>query len=243
MSRRGKARREAHYAIEYSSPLTLCWFKGFKRTKRFVLVFETWGNPDLKNTREITEYDTEAEWKEEASLLDEYYADTPKPTLRDKEIKNGRWLYHGDYYKDTMHGTSCYISYDYVIEDKAKFWGYIVLDFEKQDIIKFGGEGIKSCWKERFKDYKRYQLLDAFFRGDDEIPAGYNWDSGEYRGWLRFRWGDGKNAIDYRPPKKCGLHTCGEEYNEEEESYLDELEKDFQKSDDKEWVTTRLDRW
>ena len=38
--------------------------------------------------------------------------------------------------------------------------------------------------------------LDFFFRGPSEIPENYKWDTGEYEGWLQFRWGDGKNAIE-----------------------------------------------
>jgi len=38
--------------------------------------------------------------------------------------------------------------------------------------------------------------LDFFFRGPSEIPEDYKWDTGEYEGWLQFRWGDGKNAIE-----------------------------------------------
>lgn len=37
--------------------------------------------------------------------------------------------------------------------------------------------------------------LDFFFRGPSEIPPNYEWDEGEFQGWLQFRWGDGKNAI------------------------------------------------
>lgn len=37
--------------------------------------------------------------------------------------------------------------------------------------------------------------LDFFFRGPLEVPENYNWDIGEYDGWLQFRWGDGKNKI------------------------------------------------
>ncbi len=43
----------------------------------------------------------------------------------------------------------------------------------------------------------RLSKLDFFFRGPHEVPEDYKWDTGEYEGWLQFRWGDGKNAITY----------------------------------------------
>ena len=46
-----------------------------------------------------------------------------------------------------------------------------------------------------FKFKNKLQELDFFFRGPSEIPPDYKWDIGEYEGWLQFRWGDGKNAI------------------------------------------------
>ena len=41
----------------------------------------------------------------------------------------------------------------------------------------------------------KLEKMDFFFRGPDEVPKDYKWDEGEYKGWLQFRWGDGKNAI------------------------------------------------
>lgn len=42
----------------------------------------------------------------------------------------------------------------------------------------------------------KLEELDFFFRGPSEVPEDYKWDTGEYEGWLQFRWGDGKNAIE-----------------------------------------------
>jgi hypothetical protein len=224
-------------------PRSIFWLNDLKktRTKRYVLVFETWGNPDMKPVRTINEYDTTKGWKEEAALIDECYADTPKPREREREWneRTKTWNYFGDYSKSDMHSIH---PYNYVFDNDAKFWGYVVLDFELQNVVKFGGEGIKDCYKECFKDYHKYQLLDAMFRGEDEVPKGYKWDDGEYKGWLRFRWGDGKNSVDYRPPRKCGIHTC-ETYSDEEENYLDQLEEEFSKAGDREWIVERQDRW
>jgi len=244
MGLHGRRRREGHYYGDYSyhsNPINE--LKDFNRTKRFVLVFQIWGaTKDVKTT--VTQYDTEAEWKEEARLLEEYYADTLRPKVKQKvldDYKRRKVYYYERYTASSIHTYSPENTYDF--DDGSKFWGYIVLDYEKCDIIKFGGDGIKYHYKENYKDYSRLAFLDATFRGKDEIPKGYVWDTGEYKGWLRFRWGDGKNAVDYRPPKKCGLHTCGETYDDKEESALDKLEEDFQKADNKEWIITRLDRW
>ena len=55
-------------------------------------------------------------------------------------------------------------------------------------------------------------MLDNLFRGEDEIPKGYIFDNGEYEGWLQYRWGDGKNAVNCKEPsckpkkKKYGKH-------------------------------------
>jgi hypothetical protein len=62
-----------------------------------------------------------------------------------------------------------------------------------------------NCYTEanRILPYLHYDInnrlskLDFFFRGPHEVPEDYKWDTGEYEGWLQFRWGDGKNAITY----------------------------------------------
>ena len=52
------------------------------------------------------------------------------------------------------------------------------------------------------KSNKDLYFLDEYFCGPSEVPKDYDWDDGEYEGWLQFRWGDGKNAIGYTEPKK-----------------------------------------
>ena len=72
-----------------------------------------------------------------------------------------------------------------------------MLDFEKQAILGTGGTSLYDD-----KSMQSLRIKDNYFRGDDEIPEGYVWHQGEYEGWLQYRWGDGKNALDYVAPKK-----------------------------------------
>ena len=55
-----------------------------------------------------------------------------------------------------------------------------------------GGVGLHDFWN----PMKSLAILDRYFRKEGEVPKDYVWDINEYEGWLRFRWGDGENAID-----------------------------------------------
>ena len=72
--------------------------------------------------------------------------------------------------------------------------------------MKYINEDYKYCNTEHLgsfdKKTNRLYIKDYVFRGENEIPKNYHWDDGEYEGWLQFRWGDGKNAIDYVEPTK-----------------------------------------
>lgn len=157
-----------------------------------MVIFSTWGKDlnyynnafisklrGLNHLKEFvhteTEYDTEAEWREETELLDEMYADTPRPhTEYDVNLKRNVIVFRpGD-----------------------KFWGYLVLDFEKTSILKVGGDGIFRYHSNMSQLKVPLYMLDEFFRGDDEIPKGYVFDEGEYVGYLLYRWGDASNAIE-----------------------------------------------
>ena len=109
------------------------------------------------------------------------------------------------------------------------------------------------------------ELYDILFRGPDEIPKDYEWDIGEYEGWLQYRWGDGKNAIDYvelakpEKPKEqdnydwddCWALSTGTE--EQRQFYLDKLglnetendkiENEFLKEEDIEKLKRLENRW
>ena len=214
-----------------------------------MVIFSMWGKSlsdrkmrGLYNLHEFvhteTEYDTEAEWKEETNLIEEVYADTPRP--QQAPIPGDKWH-----------------SKEWVFNVEDRFWGYIVLDFEREKIVKVGHDGIYSDhariidhWR---KEYVTLKMLDIYFRGDDEIPKDYKWDLGEYDGWLQFRWGDGKNAVKCDEPackrprkKKYGLH---EQYNEDDYDELEneiqaELMQDkFNAQMEKEEIVKKLERW
>lgn len=117
--------------------------------------------------------------------------------------------------KITIDGKKKYHSSSLLFKDeKTRLWGYVIGDTETNGIIEWGGLRMKYI----NEDYKYYGLnaplssfdkktnklyiKDYVFRGENEIPKNYHWDNGEYEGWLQFRWGDGKNAIDYVEPTK-----------------------------------------
>ena len=104
---------------------------------------------------------------------------------------------------------------EYYTEEGEKKCGYLVLDYEVEKAILDGGDGYLPEGTCR-KFNKDLEKLDTYFRGPNEIPEGYVWDEGEYKGWLQFRWGDGKNAVGWKPPKD----KFNKPLSEEEIEYL-----------------------
>ena len=198
-----------------------------QHTKRYGIVFDKWSIYHYH--RDITEYDTLKEVNEEAALIDEMYKDTPRP-----EHKYAKW----NRYCNTK--STAISDYAWCAENFGEaFWGYLIVDFEEEKIIRWGHDCLRSYNKE--SDVRR--VKDFIFRGDDEVPKDYKWDVGEYDGWLQYRWGNGKNSIKYGDDaiidtKDCGKVKCScmrhcsrtkkkkfatKEYNEAEDAYLDKL--------------------
>lgn len=149
-----------------------------RHTKRYGIVFDKWST--YNSHRDITEYDTMKEVNEELALIEEMYKDTPRP-----EHKYAKW--------NRYNSKSTAIS-DYIWSSEClgeAFWGYLVVDFEEERIVKWGHDCLRTYNKE--SDIRR--IKDCFFRGDREVPKDYKWDVGEYDGWLQFRWGDGRNSL------------------------------------------------
>ena len=219
-----------------------------KHTKRYMVIFSMWGKSwsarkmnglfDLKEfVCTETEFDTETEWKEEVKLIEEVYADTPRPI--EVEIPGDKW-----------HSKQ----WQFEIEDR--FWGYLVLDFEKEKILKVGHDGIFKYHQNGINTWRSeaisLRMLDDLFRGEDEIPNGYIFDNGEYEGWLQYRWGDGKNAVNCNEPsckpkkKRYGKH---EQFDEDDADELDneiqaELIQDkFNTQMEREEIVKKLERW
>lgn len=179
------------------------------RPTKYCVVFNTY--TDSPGSFSVTSFDTLEEALEEAKLINIMYSDTPKPEKKYVEkggkYQGKRW-YHNSYNLDYSNG--------------AYFWGYMVLDMINNKVIKIVNT-IKHCGF-TFDSKITLDKIDVLFRGEDEIPDDYIWDMrGEYDGWLQFRWGDKKNALDYvEPPKKerPGVDEILEVYDEATDSYV-----------------------
>ena len=83
--------------------------------------------------------------------------------------------------------------YTWKFEDPSqRLCGYLIADTEREVVLQWWGEMYNIS-----KKTDKLKIKDILFRGPDEVPKDYKWAPGEYEGWLRFRWGDGKNAVDY----------------------------------------------
>lgn len=124
---------------------------------------------------------------------------------------------------------------------KKKEWGYVVLDFVTENILKWSSTGkIFKASKVRNK----LELKDIFFRGENEIPKNYQWDDGEYEGWLQYRWGDGKNAIDYEERKQKTTKKNDKIQPLSEEVDEGELLQDlYDKKLTRERIMDKIDKW
>ncbi len=195
-------------------------------THRYYIIFSKWKDIIDYNARSITGYDNYEDVKEEINLLNEIYEDVPKPTkVYSKSGKNVDKC-------DSKYMIQTYperYRFDYDYSDNAYFWGYVVLDMKKCEFLKISTDVIKigtmySIFK-KVNRKKDLNIYDYFFRKNSEVPEDYEWHhkGAEYEGWLQFRWGDGKNAIDYvEPPKKerPGVTEVREFYDEATDSYI-----------------------
>ena len=205
------------YRFHYKGHLTFWAYAKSKynvnRPKKYAVLFSSWYEGNMAKSFSCTEFDTLDEALEEAKLINKLYSDTPKPIKIYKEIQSRYstrriWNDKDNYKWDFSNG--------------GYFWGYVVIDMINQKFVKITNGlrvfGYSLTSKPGLSDY------DMFFRGEDEIPQDYEWDErGEYEGWLQFRWGDGKNAIDYvEPPKKerPGITEIREIYDEATDTYI-----------------------
>lgn len=179
--------------------------------KRYVLIFDKYRGVGEGKYVTINEYDTLEEVKEEKELINEFYKNTPKP----KQIKNRSFGFEYDY------------------SGGAYFWGYIILDIKANKIIDVGNDGInveRGYYHYRIKSKNlNSNLKDFFFRKDNEIPENYKWDGDwEFNGWLQFRWGDKKNAINYvdNKNKKINKDLEEEDYSLQPCSLSEEIAED-----------------
>ena len=180
------------------------------RPTKYCVIFNIW--KDKLESFSCTEFDTLDDALDEAKELNKMYSSTPKPfkIYHEKgKYKDGRgWRYN---------------PYDWDFSGGRQFWGYVVLDMIKHKFIKVvNGLHMSSYSISSIKPM--LGNYDMFFREENEIPADYLWDDrGEYEGWLQFRWGNRKNAIDYiEPPKKerPGVDEIREFYDGATDSYI-----------------------
>ena len=160
--------------------------------KRYVLLFSLKGQYGVRSLSR-SEFDNIGDCEEECKELNKMYSTHKVPTVLEKKW-NG--VYPRKRHLETI--------WDY--SDNRSWWGYIVLDMQECKAIKVGGYGFNCT---NYKCYDSYRTIntdkaerDYFFRDPEVCPDEYEWKQGEYKGWLQFKWGDGKNAIGYVEPPK-----------------------------------------
>ena len=164
--------------------------------KRYVLLFNLYRGALCPHriSYSCSEFDTLKDVEEECQELNKLYATHPLPKLLKKN-------WNGSYSKGRKITRN-----EYDFSDGSSFWGYIVLDFDTCTCIRVGGHGFTDAYR-LYNTCKSIngdkKIRDYFFRDTNICPDDYKFKPGEYDGWLRFKWGDGKNAIDYvEPPKQ-----------------------------------------
>lgn len=159
--------------------------------KRYRVEIHTWGkNWDGKDyfKTDITKFDSIKETENFVKLINEIYSYVIRPDVNEscKYRKKSP-----KYCKSNEE--------NYIYDENHFWWGYAVLDYKKEKVIMQGGVGLYNFWN----PMKSLAILDTYFRKDGEVPKDYVWDINEYEGWLRFRWGDGENAIEKVKARKA----------------------------------------
>ena len=152
--------------------------------KRYRVELQTWGkNWDGKEyfKTDITKFDDIKEVEDFVKLIDEIYSDIIRPDV------NESYKYRKKAPKYCKSNEE-----NYIYDENHFWWGYAVLDYKNEKVIMQGGVGLYDFWN----PMKSLAILDRYFIKEGEVPKDYVWDINEYEGWLRFRWGDGENAIE-----------------------------------------------
>ena len=197
--------------------------------KRFIVITNIWGKKHNQHYHATMDYFKEEredfDTLEEAKKYVELFEGVCSNYSRPKENKNsGRLEWN----------------------DSDRLWGYVIGD-RKDYKIRFGCDGLLNLAKSRPKLMQR----DYVFRGQDEIPKNYKWDDGEYEGWLQYRWGDGKNAIDYvEKQHKDSIKKIAKEFPpaQFEQEYMccdfpEDMEDKFAKDYEREQIKLKGNRW
>ena len=214
--------------------------------KKYLVVTNIWGKKEVTMwlSRDVFEeekeyFDTLEEAEDFAWLFKEYAAVFPNPEKK-------TW----DNYRDRAnkyYSAKTKLAYN-TFKPGERLWGYVICDTEECKVLEWGG----LCMYNISKKMDQRQVKDILFRGEDEIPKNYVWDDGEYEGWLQYRWGDGKNALDYVEPEKPKKDEILEDddldndsFDEINNTYLDneDIENSFLKDEDREKLKRLIDRW
>ena len=186
-----------------------------KPKSRYVILFSLKGQYGVTGYSR-SEYDDLNACNEECDELNKMYATHHIPVILEKrEIKANRYSKkHLETIWDYSNGKS--------------WWGYIVLDMKECKAIRIGGYGFNCqnhmCYNTCKSINSSMSNKDYFFRDTDICPDEYIWKEGEYNGWLQFKWGDGKNAINYVKPQKQKIKKVQNIVKEDEELNVGDYE-------------------
>ena len=206
--------------------------------KRYVLLFSLKGQYGVRSLSR-SEFDNIGDCEEECKELNKMYSTHKVPTVLEK-----KW---NGVYPRKKHLTTVW---DY--SDNRSWWGYIVLDMQECKAIKVGGYGFNCT---NYKCYDSCRTIntdkaerDYFFRDPEVCPDEYEWKPGEYKGWLQFKWGDGKNAIGYvepPKPKKTEVEKIDpyEDYELESEFVAEMIEDKYDSIIEKETKKRLMDKY
>lgn len=210
--------------------------------KKYLVVTNIWGKKEVTMwfSRDVFEeekeyFDTLEDAEDFSWLFKEYASVYPNP-----EKKTWNCFHKADKY----YSIKTKLAYN-TFKPGERLWGYVICDTEECKVLEWGG----LCMYHISKKMDQREVKDYLFRGKDEIPKDYVWDNGEYEGWLQYRWGDGKNALDYVEPEKP--KKIKEEIEDDGsidefvDTYIDndDIENSFLKEEDKEKLKLLADRW
>lgn len=241
---------------------------------------EPWAVKKKETCCQVTYEDcaTRKELEDAANLAEALYRDTPEPEdyYLTKYGKQGRhwatdYYFKPDpekqisgrvyntrkeqqwYYRNFIPSQWAPIPNGYIDfkNGEAKYWGYVLLDYQESKIIKVAHTPLSS-----FTDWKNnLALLDRLFRKPGLVPDNYDWQNGEYEGFLQCFYGNGQNAIaveDARNEEKKKKKTPSSEKSEEnslpadeslQRTYEDDIADEFEKQHSRELQKALEDRW
>lgn len=188
-----------------------------KPKSRYVILFSLKGQYGVKGYSR-SEYDDLGACNEECDELNKMYASHPIPVILEKrETKTRYSKKHIEIIWDYSNGKS--------------WWGYIVLDMKECKAIRIGGYGFNCqnhiCYDTCKSINNSMSNKDYFFRDTNICPDEYIWQEGEYNGWLKFKWGDGTNAINYVKPQKQKIKKVQNIVKEDEELNVEDYEAEL----------------